>query len=468
MRHFLPWKIVHVAVRERLPDLRAETEWGGLFVVFWCDSVPVGQVWIPALLLPLTPSQLAAKVPPLIARAVGDRLLSTGFRTPAPVSYSRKQTPQEPPDLARLLELERPLESFSRFALPWKSEPCEAAVPSVSVVICTRNRPSALEKCLSSIRSLSPQPDEIVVVDNDPSSGLTQAVTTAFPEVRYVPELRPGLSAARNTGIRNSVGAIIAFTDDDVVVHPGWIGAIRGVFRDPELIAMTGLMLPAELATRAQYVFQRDAMGWDWGYRTLDFDQAFFDATRRRGVPAWRVGAGANMAFRREAFDRVGFFDERLGPGTSGCGDDSELWYRLLAEGHRCRYEPAAVIFHYHRSDWQGLCDQMYSYMRGHVAALLLQFERYGHWGNLYRAFLALPYEFVCIAFSSLVRTAGRLMLGSSKESLSLPQGQRVRGAVAGYGYYLRYRRCSPDPANPGKTRERDMTSSANAGHSRG
>ena len=88
------------------------------------------------------------------------------------------------------------------------------------------------------------------------------------------------------------------------------------------------------------------------------------------------------MAFRREAFERVGLFDERLGAGAAGCSEDSELWYRLLAEGHQCRYAPTAVVFHYHRTHWEELRHQTYSYMRGHVAALFFQFDRYRHWGN--------------------------------------------------------------------------------------
>ena len=88
------------------------------------------------------------------------------------------------------------------------------------------------------------------------------------------------------------------------------------------------------------------------GIARVDFDRTFFEATKDVGVPAWRLGAGANMAFRRDAFDRVGLFDERLGAGASGCSEDSELWYRLLAEGHRCRYWPSAVVLHHHRADW--------------------------------------------------------------------------------------------------------------------
>jgi GT2 family glycosyltransferase len=445
MTSFLPWKIEHVEIREPLRDMSVETGWGGLYIVVWCDRIPVGHLSIPASLLPLASSQMATKLPKVIAPAVADRLLPTGFQAPLPVEL-KKKTPQVAAQLADLIAMRRPLESCSRSGLSWTSEKAGTAAPDISVVICTRNRPEALRKCLSSIRSLSPQPNEIIVVDNDPSSGLTQAVTSTFPEIRYIPELRPGLSAARNTGIRHSSGAIIAFTDDDVTVRPNWIGAINGGFRDSDIIATTGLVLPAELSTPAQYAFQGENVGCGWGYRVVDFDENFFRSMKGVGVPTWRLGAGANMAFRREAFKQVGLFDERLGAGTAGCSEDSELWYRLLAEGYKCRYEPAAVVFHTHRSEWHELRDQTYNYMRGHIAALLFQFDRYRHWGNVYRAFVALPFYFMKLAYSYGKRSVRRLILDSSTELPHLPLGDQIRGVIAGYAYYLRYRR---QPANP-------------------
>ena len=196
---------------------------------------------------------------------------------------------------------------------PISAESNSSASTTVSVVICTRNRPELLKKCLASLRDLSPQPDDIVVVDNDPSSGVTPAVTALFPEVRYAPESRAGLSAARNTGVRNTTGRLIAFTDDDVTVHPRWIGAIRRVFNNSDLAASTGLILPVELATRAQYAFQGNSLGWNLGYHGLDFDQKFFHDTMKKGVPVWRIGAGANMAFRRETFFARGIFRRAFG-----------------------------------------------------------------------------------------------------------------------------------------------------------
>jgi GT2 family glycosyltransferase len=439
MSQFLPWKIVHVALRQPLPDLTAEAGSGGLFLVFWCDHIPVGQLLVPASLLPISAIQLAATVPPIIARAVGNRLLREHSQA-LPVPFSRVDAPKPAPDLAHLLKFARPLESCSRMSASRDSAANFSAAGFVSVIICTRNRPEALGRCFAAMRKLSPQPNEILVVDNDPSSGLTRAVTAAFPEVRYVPEPRPGLSIARNTGVRNCVGEIIAFTDDDVVVHPGWIATMCKVFQDSNIVAATGLILPAKLETQAQFAFQGDSVGWNLGYEVLDFNSRFFQSNLRFGVPTWRMGAGANMAFRREAFERVGLFDERLGAGAAGCSEDTELWYRLLAEGLQCRYDPAAVVFHAHRPSWKELCDQTYSYMRGHVAALLFQYQRYGHRGNINRALIVLPRYFMRLAVPSLRQLAERFLVGSSKRALPPPLGSQVRGMLAGYAYYLRHR----------------------------
>lgn len=447
MSDFLPWKIVNVELRQPLPDLTADVGTGGLFVVFWCQGVPVGQLLLPASLLPINSAQLAVSAAQRVARAVGHGLMKHGYSAP-PFFLSATA---RGPELAQVLKIARPLESFSHLARPDNALEDEFTAPSASVIICTRNRPEALRNCLSSLRSLSLQPREIIVVDNDPSSHLTAPAVAEFPEVRYVPEPRLGLSAARNTGVRNSTSEIIAFTDDDVIVHPAWIGAILGGFEDSKIMALTGAVLPAELATDAQFAFQNEAFAWELGfegYEALDFDSNFFRNTTHLGVPVWRMGAGANMAFRREAFDRVGLFDERLGAGTSGCSEDSELWYRLLAKGYQCRYDPHAVVSHFHRSDWQGLSYQTYSYMRGHVAALLFQFDRYKHWGNLKRAFLILPLYFTKLALRALLKGLARFLVNSDEDQPSLvsPLHQKIRGMLAGYTYYLRHRHLPADP----------------------
>ena len=98
---------------------------------------------------------------------------------------------------------------------------------------------------------------------------------------------------------------------------------------------------------------------------------------------------------RTAIIEQVGGFDERLDVGAAGCSGDSEMWYRIMASGGTCRYEPTAVVFHRHRRDLESFKQQIFSYMRGHVAALLIQFEKTGHWGNLRRLFLSLPQYYI-------------------------------------------------------------------------
>jgi GT2 family glycosyltransferase len=215
-------------------------------------------------------------------------------------------------------------------------------------------------------------------------------VVAQIPGIRYVSEPRPGLSVARNTGVRHSKGDIIAFTDDDVTVHPQWIARLQQSFHNSRVMSVTGQVLTAQLETESQVIFEK-RNSFNQGYRVLTFDSQFFEQKKHLGVPVWRVGAGANMALRRQIFELVGYFDERLGAGASGCSEDSEFWYRVLASGWICHYEPTAVVYHCHRQNMDSLKQQMYSYMRGHTAALLIQFEKYGHWGNLYRLFIILP-----------------------------------------------------------------------------
>ena len=324
---------------------------------------------------------------------------------------------------------------------PLALDAARAAPPAVgghggsrlSVVICTRDRPEELARCLESFSGQTRRPDQIVVVDNVSRDDRTRLVALAAA-VDYVREDRPGLDIARNTGTLAATGDIVAYTDDDVALHPLWLERLVAAFDAGDVMAVTGLVLPGELETPAQQIFERH-WGFGRGFRRIDFGQEFFRAHRSHGCPAWQIGAGANMAFRREAFNRVGLFDERLDVGAAGCSGDSEYWHRILAAGWRCRYEPSAVVFHYHRRSFDGLARQIRAYMRGHVAALLVQFERTGEWGNLRRALLSLPRWLAR-------RWLRRLARGRDASNCLL--GEEVRGALSGLVFYLKTPRPAP------------------------
>jgi GT2 family glycosyltransferase len=301
------------------------------------------------------------------------------------------------------------------------ARPLHGAPGSVSVVICTRDRPGELRRCLSSLPRQTLAPLEVIVVDNASTSAETRQVAEAAGVI-YVREDRPGLDYARNTGAATARGDIVAYTDDDVLLHPSWLENLAAAFDAPDVGAVTGLVLPAELASPAQLHFETF---WSFGrgYARKDFTPQAF-AALRNAFPVWEIGAGASMAFRREVFAALGGFDERLDVGRAGCSGDSEYWHRLLAGGYVCRYEPTSVAYHYHRNTDDGLAGQLFHYMRGHAAALLVQFERTGRIGNLKRAFLGLP-----------LRYARRLMRRSQPRDLYLER--EIRGYVSGLGFYL-------------------------------
>jgi GT2 family glycosyltransferase len=412
------WGIIHIDLASEWRDIPSSDEIDGVHVQIWKGALPLGLLWFPREVLPMKREELAREISRAIAPAVGDRLLAHGFRAPLPV-IGENPARDVPADLEALLKYSNPISEVPTPGANFRG-------PSVTVIVCTRNRPESLEQCLASLTRLDPAPDEILVVDNDPATAGTRAVVEKFPGIKWLPEPNPGLSRARNTGIRHAKGEIIAWTDDDTSAHPDWIGRIRAVFEDPAIFGMTGLVLAGSLDTSAQVRFERDFGGFQRGFRRFTLDQQFFEEMKDRGVPTWLAGAGANMAFRREVFEKLGPFDERLGAGAAGCSEDSEYWYRMLAAGMSIRYEPSAVVHHFHRVAEEDFQFQMEEYMRGHVAALLFQYRKHGHAGNLRRVFLSLPRYYLAISRQRLA--------GAARGTL----GAELRGCLKGILYYLR------------------------------
>ena len=386
VKEFIPAKIINLDLAEGLSSPLLASEGSAAYVVFWWRGIPLGHQHIPRDLMPLSPTQLYNLAFQTITLTVGAYVIERGFEPPLP-GYQTSQTAIDSPDLNELLTLVKPLQTLE--------QKCQMHLnAAVSVIICTRDRPESLERCLRSLLDCSPRAEEILVVDNCPSSDLTRQLIEQYPQVRYVLESTPGLDFARNTGIRHSRGKFVAFIDDDVTVHRDWVARLATCFSDSNVMAVTGLVLAAELETEAQWLFEK-YWGFNRGYSILTYDTRYFEKLKPWGVPTWNIGAGANMAFRREVFDQVGYFDVRLDVGAAGCSGDSELWYRLLASGLTCRYEPKAVACHYHRKEMRDLKKQLYYYMRGHTTALLIQYAKHKHWGNLLRLFILHPLYYV-------------------------------------------------------------------------
>ena len=240
--------------------------------------------------------------------------------------------------------------------------------PLVTVTIASLRNVEPTIACVRRILTSSWEPLEVVVVDNDANGEpLRTAVEAAFGDderVRWVHEPRQGLSFARNAGLEAARGEIVVFTDDDVLVDHRWLERLVAAFDATEGVAcVTGAILPAEQETQAQ-VFLEEYGGFHKGFQR----QVFNLTTHRRDTPLYpydsgQFGSGANMAFRREALRRMGAFPLDLGAGTvAHGGEDLDVLRRAITAGHTVVYEPAALMWHYHRRSMEALRKQMYRY----------------------------------------------------------------------------------------------------------
>src|SRR5258708_32588527 len=112
----------------------------------------------------------------------------------------------------------------------------------VAVIMCvyTLDRLDTIESGLRSVLAQEPAPEQVIVV-SDHNEDLAALLADRFPDVHVVPnDGPPGLSAARNTGIRNASQPIVAFIDDDAEAAPGWIAGLIRPFDDPGVLGVGG------------------------------------------------------------------------------------------------------------------------------------------------------------------------------------------------------------------------------------
>lgn len=240
-----------------------------------------------------------------------------------------------------------------------------ASIAPATIAICTRDRPEDLTRCLAALTLLPDDGQEILVIDSASRTDETRRVVDGVPHVRYVREERPGLDIARNRALREARHAIVAFTDDDAMPDPGWLRGLVRCFDDARTLCATGLTLPLELETEAQ----------EWFERTNGFGRGFtrqvYEGISHNPFLVGRIGAGVNMALRRDVLELVGPFDEALDAGTpTRSGGDHDMFTRILMAGYSIVYQPTALNRHRHRRDWDGLRDTIYGYGVGVYAHL--------------------------------------------------------------------------------------------------
>jgi len=246
--------------------------------------------------------------------------------------------------------------------------------PPITVVVCTRERPAALAACLESLLAQEYPRLRILVVDNAPDGDATRRVAAATAErgpVEYVVEPLPGLSNARNRAVAAAPGEILAWIDDDELADRYWLSEVARALADhPEASVVSGVIVPAELRTPAQALFEQ--FGGHSKGRGFTPD-VFSPATARRQSPLYPLppfATGANMTFRPGVIESIGGFDPALGAGTRAMGSEDTLAFtRVLLRGGTIVYQPSAICRHFHREDLDGLRRQMLGYGTGLTAA---------------------------------------------------------------------------------------------------
>ena len=267
---------------------------------------------------------------------------------------------------------------------------------------------------LATALSLVSEPAEVIVADNG-SSDATPRVLEEWcrsrPGWSTLTVSQPGKSRALNAAVRAARGGLLAFTDDDVVVPPGWAVHLCQFFAvHPEYAAATGpITLPPG-------VVDPDILRRVELFRTLplfDEGQALHESKHLYGC---------NMAVRRQTCDRVGWFVERLGPGASGLHEDGDLAERIRAAGLRIAYVPEMEM--HHTAEPSRLTWAFFVYL--HEADARSRFVQRGRRGRVHALQHLLGAAVVWLCWS---------LLGNRRRRM------RARGRIVSYRELLRLNR---------------------------
>jgi GT2 family glycosyltransferase len=206
-------------------------------------------------------------------------------------------------------------------------------VVDVSVVVSTVGRPRELARCVKALLAAAPAPAQVIVVDQS-ADGSAPDLPRPLTYLRIPDE---GVSRARNRGAAAALHDVLAFTDDDCVAAANWVAALRVAYADAAVDGVTGRVLPLLTGRDGVAVSSRTSRA-----------RRVFSGT---GSIPWEIGTGGNLSLRRAVFERLGGFDEALGPGTSGrAAEDVDLLYRSMLKGCTVVYEPDAIVYHERKS----------------------------------------------------------------------------------------------------------------------
>ena len=216
-----------------------------------------------------------------------------------------------------------------------------------SVVICTYNRLSLLKLCIESIVALKTPPNkfEVLIIDNNSSDGTEEfcnKLIQIYPGYnwRYFKETNQGIAFARTRGAKEATGQIIAYIDDDCMAEPNWLEEINEFYTaNTEAMSTGGRIIPKYLVPVADWFGK-----YFWGLvGNYDLGKSVF---QMKGV---RYPSGANMHFRKTAFEKYGYFDSNLGRSGKSlmAGEEKAMYLKLINANEKVYYLPHVIVHHH-------------------------------------------------------------------------------------------------------------------------
>jgi glycosyltransferase involved in cell wall biosynthesis len=217
------------------------------------------------------------------------------------------------------------------------------ATLSVTIVICTHNRPLLLKRCLQAVQQIDYPDFSVVVVDSAPISSEAKILATRHNARYQVSQVR-GVSRARNVGTHAASSDIVAYLDEDMVPHAGWLRSLVKEFSDENVMVVTGPVLPLELSSSSEAELRLALETSPWGPQRFRIDRYcphWFERANFGGI-----GDG-NFALRHSVVGVFTGFDERLGRGEIiGSSEEHYAFFTLLMMGFWIAYAPEAMVFH--------------------------------------------------------------------------------------------------------------------------
>jgi GT2 family glycosyltransferase len=247
--------------------------------------------------------------------------------------------------------------------------------PRVSVVVCAYNAADTLEDNLNSLERLT-YPDFEIILVNDGSKDQTSAIARAHPRVRVIDTPNQGLSAARNVGLAEATGTIVAYTDADTRVDRDWLTFLVQPFLNSDVVGSGGPnVVPPDDPPIAQCIARAP------GGPT----HVLLDDRIAEHVP------GCNMAFRRDALLAIGGFN----PIYLRAGDDVDVCWRLQARGWKIGFASAALVWHHHRASVNAYWRQQVGYGEGETWLMAHHPEKFLDGHMLWHGRIYSPLPFV-------------------------------------------------------------------------